>query len=143
MLASHFRPYGQSADFASAIGPDETLSKPLVLSESGAMQNNEPWEQEIVLLQEKKEWHKSAFKANEPEETKERPWLEPMVIDSRIGQRMSQFELEDEAEEEASRIDAEKRIKEPGVIERIRKWTGFEKQGKRGWEMGLEGEEDE
>lgn len=107
------------------------------------MQNNEPWEQEIVLVQERKEWHKSAFKANGPEETKERPWLEPMVIDSRIGQRMSQFELEDGAEEEALRIDAEKRIAEPGVIERIRKWTGFEKQGKKGWEMGLDGNEDE
>ena len=107
------------------------------------MQNNGPWEQEIVLVQERKEWHKSAFKANEPGETEERPWQEPMVIDSRIGQRMSQFELEDGADEEASRIDTEKKIEEPGVIERITKWTGFEKQGKKGWEMGLEGEEDE
>ena len=143
VLASHIRPYGQSSDFASAIDPDETLSRPLVLSEGGTMQNNGPWEQEIVLVQERKEWHKSAFKANEPGETEERPWQEPMVIDSRIGQRMSQFELEDGADEEASRIDTEKKIEEPGVIERITKWTGFEKQGKKGWEMGLEGEEDE
>ena len=106
------------------------------------MQNNEPWEQEVVLAQERKDWHKSAFKANEPGETTERPWQEPMVIDSRIGQRMSWFELEEGAEEEASRIDAEKRITEPGLMERIRKWTGFEKQGKKGWEMGLEGDED-
>ena len=143
VLASHIRPYSQSSDFASALDPDETSSKPFVLSEGDTMQNNGPWEQEIVLMQERKEWHKSASKANEPGETKERPWQEPMVIDSRIGQRMSQFELEDGAEAEALRIDTEKRREEPGVIERIRKWTGFEKQGKKGWEMGLEGEEDE
>lgn len=107
------------------------------------MQNTEPWEQEIVLAQERKDWHKSAFKANEPGVTMERPWQEPMVIDSRIGQRMSRFELEDGAEEEASRVDAEKRITEPGVIERIKKWTGFERQSKKGWDMGLEGAEDE
>ena len=143
VVASQIRPYAQSVDFASALDPDETLSQPLVSSEGAIMQNNEPWEQEIVLVQERKDWHKSAFKVNEPGETTERPWQESMVIDSRIGQRMSQFELEDGAEEEASRIDADKRIKEPGVIERIRKWTGFEKQGKKGWDMGLEGDEDE
>ena len=143
VLASQMRPYTQSADFASAKYPNEILLKTLVSSEGAIMQNNEPWEQEIVLAQERNDWHKSAFKVNEPGETAERPWQEPMVIDSRIGQRMSQFELEDGAEEEASRIDAEKRIEEPGVIERIRKWTGFEKQGKKGWDMGLEGDEDE
>ena len=143
VLASQIRPYTQSADFASAIDPDETSLKPLVSSDGAIMQNNEPWEQEIVLVQERKDWHKSAFKVNELGETTERPWQEPMVIDSRIGRRMSQFELEDGAEEEASRMDAEKRIKEPGVIERIRTWTGFEKQGKKGWDMGLEGDEEE
>ena len=143
VLASQIRPYAQSAEFASALDPDETLSKPLLPSEGAIIQNNEPWEQEIALAQERKEWHKSAFKANEPGETTERPWQEPMVIDSRIGQRMSQFELEDGAEEEASRVDEEKSTKEPGVIERVRKWTGFEKQGKKGWDMGLEGDENE
>lgn len=143
VLASQIRPYAQSAEFASALDPDETLSKPLLFSEGAIIQNNEPWEQEIALAQERREWLKSAFKANEPGETMERPWQEPMVIDSRIGHRMSQFELEDGAEEEASRVDAEKRTKEPGVIERVRKWTGFEKQGKKGWDMGLEGDENE
>lgn len=143
VLATQIRPYTQSADFASAIDPEETLSKPLISPEGAIMQNTEPWEQEIVLAQERKDWHKSAFKANEPGVTMERPWQEPMVIDSRIGQRMSRFELEDGAEEEASRVDAEKRITEPGVIERIKKWTGFERQSKKGWDMGLEGAEDE
>ena len=143
VLASQVRPYTRSANFASAIDSDEAFSKPLVSSEGAIMQNNEPWEQEIVLAQERREWHKSAFKVNEPGETTERPWQEPMAIDSRIGQRMSQFELEDGADEEALKVDAAKRVKEPAFIERIRKWTGFEKQGKKGWDMGLEGEENE
>ena len=107
------------------------------------MQSNEPWEQETVLAYERDEWHKSALKRNEPEETTERPWQEPMVIDSRIGQRMSQFELESGAEEKASMMDAENRKKEPGFMEKIRKRTGFEERGRRGCDMGLEGDEDE
>ena len=47
------------------------------------------WEQQRLLAAEEADWHKSARKPNLPEdEHKERPWLEPMSLDSRIGSRM-------------------------------------------------------
>lgn len=50
---------------------------------------DEPWEQQQVLQDEEQDWHKTARAPNPPEdEGKERPWMEPMVIDERIGSRM-------------------------------------------------------
>ena len=107
-------------------------------------QTGEAWEQEVVLKKEEREWSKTAWAPNkEDEPTKERPWQERMVIDSRIGQKMRQFELEHGAEEEALKVDQEKRMQDPSLVDRIRRWTGFEKGEKKGWDMGLEGAEDE
>ena len=143
VLASHSRPYTQSAELASAIDPDFAPNDTNTASEGAVTQTSESWEQEAVLKKEEKEWHKSAREPNKDEETRERPWREPMTIDSRIGQRMSQFELESGADEEAAKVDAEKRLEDPSLVDKIRKWTGFEKQGKKGWDMGLEGAEDD
>lgn len=141
VIASQFRPYAQSAEFASAVDPDDASptagNSPEV--ESVAL-SRETWEQEAVLKQQEKEWHKSAWKANEEGDHRERVWQEPMVIDSRIGQRMSQFELASGEEEKAILVDAHKRLKAGGV-EKVRNWTGWTETEKKGWEMGLEGNE--
>ena len=144
VLATHSRPYTRSAEFASAIDPDSTPNDATNAPEGAVAQTGEAWEQEVVLKKEEREWHKIAWAPNkEDEPTKERPWQERMVIDSRIGQKMSQFELESGAEEEAARVDGEKRMQDPSLVDRVRRWTGFEKRGKKGWDMGLEGAEDE
>jgi import inner membrane translocase subunit TIM54 len=52
------------------------------------------WEQQRLLLAEEQDWHKIARKPNDEEEPdKERPWTDPMVIDSRIGSRMRKHEV--------------------------------------------------
>ena len=144
VIASHSRPYTQSAEFASAVDPDDASPTAGNSPEVGSVAlSKETWEQEAVLKQQEQEWHKSAWKANEEGEDKERVWQEPMVIDSRIGQRMSQFELASGEEKKAVQIDAKKRQEAEGWVERARNWTGWTKTKKKGWEMGLEGNESE
>lgn len=62
------------------------------------------WEQENLLKEEEKEWHKSIRKREEGDK-KERTWLDPMVLDDRIAGRMRRFELSSEDEERAKRIE--------------------------------------
>lgn len=144
VLATNFRPYTQSADFASAVDPDDASPSSGLAPDGVVTQTAESWEQEAVLRHEEREWHKSAWAASkEGEEGKERVWKEPVVVDGRIGKAMSQFELGSGRDEEAVRVDQEKRLLEPSIEDRIRKWTGFERKVKQGWDMGFDGSEDE
>ena len=61
------------------------------------------WEQEDLLKEEEKEWHKSVRKIEEGDK-KERTWLGPMVLDDRIAGRMRRFELSRDDEERATKI---------------------------------------
>jgi import inner membrane translocase subunit TIM54 len=49
------------------------------------------WEQEDVLQEEEWGWQKSFRKRDEKELEKERVWLDPVVLDSRIASRMAKF----------------------------------------------------
>lgn len=143
VLATQYRPYTQSAEYASAVDPDEASPSSGAVLEGAVVQTGESWEQEAVLRHEEREWHKSAWAASKAgEEDRDRVWKKPMVIDSRIGRAMRQFELEGGKDEEAVRVDKEKRKLEPTFEERLRTWTGFEKKVKQGWDMGLEGNEE-
>jgi import inner membrane translocase subunit TIM54 len=53
------------------------------------------WEQEYLLEEEESGWHKSVRKQASSEEEKERIWLDPIVLDSRIASRMKKFEVQD------------------------------------------------
>lgn len=144
VLATQARQYSQSAEHASAVDPDD--ASPSAASDArndSVALSKETWEQEAVLEQEETEWHKSARKPNEEGDTRERVWQEPMVIDSRIGQRMRQFELASDEDQNAVQIDEQKRLQADGLVERARKWTGWTQRPKHGSEMGLEGSEDE
>ena len=142
VLASHFRPYYQSEDFASAIDPDEASPSSEIAADGAVTRTGQSWEQEAVLKEEEREWHKSAWKDDEKEPEKERIWREPMVVDGRIGPRMSQFELESGMDERAVQVAEERRRSEPSLFERVREWSGFEKKPRGGWDMGLEGNTD-
>ena len=145
VLATQSRSYNQSANYASAIDPDESSPSAGTSSEVKSIALvKETWEQEATLREEERDWHKSAWKANDPEsETQERVWQEPMVIDNRIGQRMRKFELPSDEDENAIRIDAQKRQEAASIIQKLREWTGWSEREKKGWEMGLEGADGE
>lgn len=141
VLASQNRPFAQSTEFASAIDPDDPPPSVDNQTESAVMQTKGAWEQEAALREEESEWHKSAWKSNEEGDTRERVWQERMEVDERIGSRMRLFELRSGQEEEAAKLDAEKRKEVEGQIERAKKWAGLGPKEKPGWEMGLEGDE--
>ena len=59
-------------------------------------------EQQTALAIEESEWHKNAKKRVEGEP--ERTWLEPIVLDPRIAERMRRFELTPDDEARAAKI---------------------------------------
>ncbi|KAF2727551.1 hypothetical protein EJ04DRAFT_581944 [Polyplosphaeria fusca] len=61
------------------------------------------WEQQRILEHEEPEWHKSARERKDDDE-RERVWLDDMVIDARIGERMRRFMLTGEEERRANQL---------------------------------------
>lgn len=57
-------------------------------------------EQEELLAYEEPDWHKTV-KKREDGETRERTWLDEMVLDPRVAERMRRFVLDADAEERA------------------------------------------
>ncbi|KAG8533290.1 uncharacterized protein KY384_002073 [Bacidia gigantensis] len=100
------------------------------------------WEQDSVLKDEEPEWHKSAYRPKVEGEEREQLWREDMVIDPRIDRRMSTFVLPEGAREKAEELEGRRRQSDDGYLEKARKWAGYEPGGKRGWEMGFEGDSD-
>lgn len=101
-----------------------------------------------MLASEEAEWHKSAWKEDEPGTERERVWKEKMVVDERIGARMSMFELDAGEVEKAFRQEEERRKNEEMAIlawaKGAREWVGLGgKKETKGWEMGLLGNEDD
>ena len=120
-----------------------------------------------VLADEEHDWHKSAFAPDpdtksedqspstaltsenlisQPPQPPDRPWRDRLVVDPRIARRMSRFELEPGSEKRAEMLlhDQDKKKKENQRIkfhQWVDRWRNNE-QEKKGWEMGLEGDED-
>jgi import inner membrane translocase subunit TIM54 len=70
--------------------------------------SDEPqWEQQRLLVHEEAEWHKSARERKDDDE-RERVWLNDMVLDPRIAERMRKFILTSDDEERAKRLASEK-----------------------------------
>ena len=84
-----------AAAVLGAYRPYHTLSD----EEEGAQ-----WEQQRFLTHEEPEWHKMAKERKEGEG--EREWLDEMVIDPRIGERMRKFELSPGEEDRARNLPA-------------------------------------
>lgn len=61
------------------------------------------WEQQRLLEFEEPEWHKSVRERKE-DDHRERVWLDDMVLDPRIAERMRKFVLEPQVEERAKRM---------------------------------------
>jgi mitochondrial import inner membrane translocase subunit TIM54 len=98
-----YRPYHHSEGEFSPDLSDGDAASPTAGVDTGNSSTSVTWEQENLLKEEEKEWHKSVRKREEGDR-KERTWLDPMVLDDRIAGRMQRFELSREDEERARRI---------------------------------------
>jgi len=87
-----YRPY-QAPGESAATGDEEPFEGP-------------QWEQVGILRVDESEWHKTARERKEDDES-ERVWLDDMVIDPRIGERMRRFALDADAEERARHVPSE------------------------------------
>ena len=142
VLAAHYRPFIQSTEFASAIDPDDASPRSIP-PEDAVTTAMETWEQDKVLKEAETEWHKSAWKANEEGDTRERVWKEDMVVDPRIGEKMRLFELPEGAAARAEILEEQKRSQQASAWVRMKTWAGYGPREKRGCDMGLEGGEDD
>ncbi|KAF2690974.1 hypothetical protein K458DRAFT_355346 [Lentithecium fluviatile CBS 122367] len=89
-----YRPYHPPGEPGAIIGDEETAQS--------------EWEQTGMLRFDESEWHKSARERKEDDD-RERVWLDDMVIDWRIGERMKRFALDAETEERAKQVPIETR----------------------------------
>jgi len=64
------------------------------------------WEQQRLLAYEEPDWHKKT-RTREEGETRERVWLDEMVLDPRIAERMRRFALNAEVEDRARKTKPE------------------------------------
>ena len=116
IVLSTYRPYQA---LPTSGEPDSPNADP---TQSSAAQGTE---QQVALIEEEKEWHKSVRvrKDDEPERT----WLEPIVLDPRIASRMCRAELTPEDEARANRIVV--------TEEEIEGWIkgGVRSLGRKGW----------
>ena len=109
VLAAH-RPYQQpESSVSTSSGGSEIDAVPVATRtpESDAAQNavvqtSQNWEQQSVLIDEEPTWHKSVRKPRKDD--LERVWLDEVVIDPRIAERMRRFVLDPEEEARAQRI---------------------------------------
>jgi import inner membrane translocase subunit TIM54 len=67
------------------------------------------WEQQRLLLHEEADYHKTTRDRSKDGEGKERVWLDDMVLDPRIAERMRRFVMNAEVEERANSLPREKK----------------------------------
>lgn len=109
------------------------------------------WEQEKALSAEESDWHKSAWKDEKNQSSKEagvekleqeHVWREEVVVDDRIGARMLLFELAPHEAERAVKEEAERKATADPWWKGVKEYIlGPEDMGAKGWEMGQIGEE--
>jgi import inner membrane translocase subunit TIM54 len=95
-----YQPYGSPGE--SHFNPESNSLPSGEESNDSASQ----WEQQRQLQHEEAEWHKSV-RERKDDDGGERVWLDDIVLDPRIAERMRKFELDSEHEERARKIAAE------------------------------------
>ncbi|KAJ9197619.1 hypothetical protein DTO166G4_4003 [Paecilomyces variotii] len=112
VLASSSRPYeDNSLNSSPTLTPTpgtDTLSSAQPTTSDDSSPSSTANEQQTILEDEEKEWHKSVHKRSETIPDEEREWLDDMVVDPRIGSRMRRFVLNSEEEARAQRIAEDK-----------------------------------
>lgn len=64
-------------------------------------QNSAFWEQQRLLEHEEPDWHKTVRDRSKVEKGADRVWLDDMILDARVAERMQKFVLDAEVEERA------------------------------------------
>jgi import inner membrane translocase subunit TIM54 len=90
-----YRPFEVAGETANIGGDDEGDSA--------------QWEQQRLLAHEEADYHKTAKDRSKDEEGKERVWLDDMVLDPRIAERMRRFAIDAEVEERANSLPREEK----------------------------------
>jgi import inner membrane translocase subunit TIM54 len=90
-----YRPFEVAGETANIGGDDEG--------------NSAQWEQQRLLAHEEADYHKTAKDRSKDEEGKERVWLDDMVLDPRIAERMRRFAIDAEVEERANSLPREEK----------------------------------
>ncbi|KAL8746913.1 MAG: hypothetical protein Q9190_001144 [Brigantiaea leucoxantha] len=140
VLASNNQPYTLHSESISAT--DSEASPAAGMDTSIVMEDLQRWEQQDLLKDEETDWHKSAWNGEDEGEGK-RVWREKIIVDERLGRRMSQFVLS-VGEEEKARADDGRSKDAQSLFDQLREWAGWGAElGPRGWEDGLVSEEDE
>ncbi|KAK6832593.1 Mitochondrial import inner membrane translocase subunit tim54 [Aspergillus parasiticus] len=100
VLASATRPYNDgSFSTDSELNPAGVDGAP---ASDNLLGGN--YEQQTLLEEEEKDWHKSAHKKDEANPDKEREWVDSVVLDPRIAARMQRYVLSPEDEARSQRI---------------------------------------
>ncbi|SLM41308.1 tim complex component tim54 [Lasallia pustulata] len=144
VLAASIRPYDHKESFVSSVDVDDASPRnkeERAASDGIVAHTGHRWEQQRVLEEEEAEWHKSVRKPRK--EGEETVWMEEVVVDERIGERMRRFELGGREDTFGGLSDGEPRDNEVTWVETMKIWVGMgnEKHEPKGWEQGLVGEE--
>ncbi|KAI9738677.1 MAG: mitochondrial import inner membrane translocase subunit tim54 [Cirrosporium novae-zelandiae] len=105
----------------------------------------QPYEQSHVLHTEEPSWHKSIYKPlPETDAHRERVWLNPVILDPRIADRMRRFEFPSEEKERVEQIEKEGRERGTGAWDGLSMSLGLKREKEvHGWEtVGDVSEED-
>ncbi|KAL8935503.1 MAG: hypothetical protein Q9216_005394 [Gyalolechia sp. 2 TL-2023] len=143
VLASHTRDWIGETEFVNSADPDAspTMTYPNRTDSKGVdtVPTQRRWEQQDVLEDEERDWHKSAWQSHKDDGVRE--WKEVMVVDARIAERMRRFQLTEE-EVEKGRKDNGVDPAAKGMWENIKEMVGWEEdRSVKGWEHGFVGEE--
>lgn len=110
IVLAHYRPYQHDDTFALPSTEDAT---PLATKapesdalDSAPLQVSANYEQQSLLNEEEHYWHKSVRKSRSEGDKREQVWLNDIVLEPRIAERMRRFELDPEEVERAGRIEA-------------------------------------
>jgi import inner membrane translocase subunit TIM54 len=102
VILATYRPYNATSPSAHfSFAPDSISDSPQAQNDEDVMPAQLA-EQQMALAVEETEWHKHARRRVEGEA--ERTWLEPVVLDPRIAERMRRFELTPDDEARAATI---------------------------------------
>lgn len=101
------RPYERGSALTSTPGDDlDAVPVATKAPELDALpaQTGHVWEQQTALAFEEPLWHKSIYKSRKEGDETERTWINDVVVDTRIGERMRKFELDPDEEARANWI---------------------------------------
>ncbi|KAH8598968.1 mitochondrial import inner membrane translocase subunit Tim54 [Bisporella sp. PMI_857] len=146
IILSTYRPYHTISSSSTSLSQDQSNDQDFSSTSQDRSAASVPQtaEQQTTLIEEEREWHKSTFVRKEDES--ERTWLDPIVLDPRIAERMRRSELSPEDEARAAKIVVTEEEIEGWIKGSLRyAWRSgkkyfFEQKKKTGAEQGLEAE---